>query len=81
MSSATRANLMGLISTTGQPILQTDVAGNPFNPIFGGPIVFDESRPIIAATNRAILFGDLKAGYTARKAGDFGIKRRSVTHA
>jgi HK97 family phage major capsid protein len=34
MSSATRASLMGLISTTGQPILQTDVAGNPFNAIF-----------------------------------------------
>ena len=77
MSSATRASLMGLISTTGQPILQTDVAGNPFNAIFGRPIVIDESRPAIAATNKAILFGDLKAGYTARKAGDFGIKRLS----
>jgi HK97 family phage major capsid protein len=77
MSSATRANLMGLISTTGQPILQTDVAGNPFNAIFGRPIVIDESRPAIAATNKAILLGDLKSGYTARKAGDFGIKRLS----
>ena len=75
MSSATRASLMGIISTTGQPILQTDVAGNPFNAIFGRPIVIDESRPAIAATNKAILFGDLKSGYTARKAGDFGIKR------
>ena len=62
MSSATRASLMGLISTTGQPILQTDVAGNPFNAIFGRPIVIDESRPAIAATNKAILIGDLKAG-------------------
>jgi HK97 family phage major capsid protein len=77
MSSATRANLMGLISTTGQPILQTDVAGNPFNAIFGRPIVIDESRPAIAATAKSILFGDLKSGYTARKAGDFGIKRLS----
>jgi HK97 family phage major capsid protein len=66
---------MGLISTTGQPILQTDVAGNPFNAIFGRPITIDESRPAIAATNKAILFDDLKSGYTARKAGDFGIKR------
>ena len=76
MSSATRASLMGLISTTGQPILQTDVAGNPFNAIFGRPIVIDESRPAIAATNKAILFGDLKTGYTARQvSGGFGIKR------
>jgi HK97 family phage major capsid protein len=77
MSSSTRAYLMGLISTTGQPILQADVNGNPFNAIFGRPIVIDESRPAIAATNKAILFGDLKSGYTARKAGDFGIKRLS----
>jgi HK97 family phage major capsid protein len=77
MSSQTRASLMGLIATTGQPILQTDVAGNPFNSIFGRPIVIDESRPAIAATNKSILFGDLKAGYTVRKAGDFGIKRLS----
>jgi HK97 family phage major capsid protein len=76
MSSQTRASLMGLISTTGQPILQADVNGNPFNAIFGRPIVIDESRPAIAATNKAILFGDLKAGYTARQvAGGFGIKR------
>ena len=76
MSSATRASLMGLISTTGQPILQTDpVSSQPFSSIFGRPIVIDESRPAIAATNKAILFGDLKAGYTARKVGSFGIKR------
>lgn len=77
MSSQTRASLMGLISTTGQPILQADVNGNPFSAIFGRPIVIDESRPAIAATNKAILFGDLKSGYTARNAGDFGIKRLS----
>jgi HK97 family phage major capsid protein len=45
MSSQTRASLMGLISTTGQPILQADVNGNPFSAIFGRPIVIDESRP------------------------------------
>ena len=75
MSSATRANLMGIISTTGQPILQADANGKPFSAIFGRPIVIDESRPAIAATNKAILFGDLKAGYTARQAGSYGIKR------
>ena len=75
MSSATRALLMGIVATTGQPILQPDANGTPFNAIFGRPIVIDENRPAVAATNKAILFGDLKAGYTARKAGDFGIKR------
>jgi HK97 family phage major capsid protein len=57
--------------------LQADANGTPFNAIFGRPIVIDESRPAIAGTNKAILFGDLKAGYTARQAGSFGIKRLS----
>jgi len=39
----------------------------PFNAIFG--IVIDESRTAIAATNKAILFGDWRTSHTARKAG------------
>jgi HK97 family phage major capsid protein len=75
MTSTTRASLMGLISTTGQPILQTDVAGNPFSALFGRPIVISEYSPAIAATNKPILFGDLKSAYTLRQAGGFAIKR------
>jgi HK97 family phage major capsid protein len=75
MTSTTCAALMGLISTTGQPILQTDVAGNPFNAIFGRPIVISEFQQSIAATNAAILLGDLKEGYVLRQAGGFAIKR------
>jgi HK97 family phage major capsid protein len=75
MTTATRAALMGLISTTGQPILQTDVSGNPFSSIFGRPIVISEFSPAIGATNKPILFGDLKAAYVLRKAGGFAIKR------
>jgi hypothetical protein len=43
---------MGIISTTGQPILQTDVAGNPFNAIFGRPIVISEYQESITAGSR-----------------------------
>ena len=76
MTSATRASLMGLISTTGQPILQTDpVSSQPFSSLFGRPIVISESQQAIAATNKPILFGNLKEGYTLRTAGSFGIKR------
>jgi HK97 family phage major capsid protein len=75
MTSTTCAALMGLISTTGQPILQTDIAGNPFNAIFGRPIVISEFQQSIAATNAAILLGDLKEGYVLRQAGGFAIKR------
>jgi HK97 family phage major capsid protein len=76
MTSTTRANLMGLISTTGQPILQTDVHGTPFNALFGREIVISEYQESIAATNQAVLFGDLKQAYTLRQAaGNFAIKR------
>lgn len=74
MSSATRANLMGIVSTTGQPILQADANGTPFNSIFGAPICIDENRPAIAATNQSILLGDLKEGYQLRVVGDFQIR-------
>lgn len=74
MSSATRAALMGLISTTGQPILQTDVHGNPFNSIFGREICIAEYMPAIAAGNVPIYFGDLKNAYVLRQAG-VGIRR------
>ena len=75
MTSTTRASLMGLISTTGQPILQTDVAGNPFSALFGRPIVISEYQEAIAAANSPILFGDLQSGYVLRQAGGFAIKR------
>lgn len=74
MSSATRASLMGLVSTTGQPILQPSPNGDPFGAIFGRPICFDINRPAIAAGNVPIFFGDLSEGYTARIAG-FVVKR------
>lgn len=81
MSSATRAYLMGLVSTTGQPILQTDVHGTPFNSIFGKTICIDENRPAVAAGNVPILFGSLKDQYTFRTAGDYIIKRLSEIKA
>jgi HK97 family phage major capsid protein len=74
MSSAVRASLMGLISSTGQPILQPSPNGDPFGSIFGRPIAFDMNRPVIAAGNVPILFGSLADGYTARVAG-FVVKR------
>jgi HK97 family phage major capsid protein len=71
---------MGLISTTGQPILQTDVAGNPFNAIFGRPIVISEYQQSIAAGNSPILFGDL-SNYVLRQAEGFAIKRLTELYA
>lgn len=57
MTSTTRAYLMSLISTTGQPILQQDVNGNPFASLFGRPIVISQFSDQIAANKTPILFG------------------------
>ena len=65
---------MGLVSTTGQPILQTDVHGNPFNSIFGRDIVIAEYMPAVAPSAVPIYFGDLKNAYVLRQAG-VGIRR------
>jgi HK97 family phage major capsid protein len=76
MSSATRALLMGIISTTGAPILQTDpVNGQPFSSIFGHEIVIAEAMPPVAALSKSIYFGDTKSAYRLRTAGQYGIKR------
>ena len=75
MSTATRAYLMGLISTTGQPIFDANPAGDPFASIFGKPVVINDSLPAIATGNKPILFGDLKLGYLLRTDGAPTIKR------
>ena len=76
MSSATRANLMGLTIQTGAPLLQTDpVTQQPFSSLFGKPIVISEYTPGVVAGNAPILFGDLKQAYVLRTVGNFGVKR------
>ncbi len=81
MSPTTRAALMGLVSTTGQPILQPSPNGDPFGSIFGRPIVFDPHMPAIAASNAPIFFGDTSEAYVARIASDFVIKRLEEVRA
>ena len=73
MNSATRGNLVGQVSTTGTPILQPSVQGTPFSSLLGKDIVIAEAMPSIAATHKAVYFGDLSQ-YTLRSAG-VGIKR------
>jgi HK97 family phage major capsid protein len=66
ISSATHAYLMGITNpSTGQPILQPDVHGNPFGTLLGKPVVISEVAPTVAAANKPVLFGDLST-YTLR---------------
>jgi HK97 family phage major capsid protein len=81
MSTQTRAYLMGLISTTGQPIFDMNPAGNPFSSIYGRPVVINDSLPTVATGNKPILFGDFKLGYLLRTDGMPTIKRLDERYA
>jgi HK97 family phage major capsid protein len=75
MSTSTRAALMGLVSTTGNPIFDASPAGSPFTSIFGRPVVINDSMPALATGDKAILFGDFKLAYYLRTDGSPEIKR------
>jgi HK97 family phage major capsid protein len=75
MNSNTKSSLMGLVNNFGSPILQTDITGEPFNAIFGRPIVIAQGMPNFGPNNTAIMFGDLAASYTLRTVGGLQIAR------
>lgn len=77
MNSATHAYLMGITSTTGQPILQPDTTGRPFMSLLSKPIVIAENAPGIALGSAPILFGDLSS-YTLRTTRGIGIQRNDA---
>jgi HK97 family phage major capsid protein len=66
---------MGITNaSTGPPILQLDVHGNPFISLLGRPIVIAEQAASVAATAVPILFGDLSS-YRLRTVRNFSIFR------
>lgn len=81
MSTTSRAYLMGLVSTTGNPIFDQSPASSPFSSIFGRPVVINDSLPAIATGNTPILFGDFKLGYLLRTDGAPTIKRLDERYA
>jgi HK97 family phage major capsid protein len=81
LSSLTHAYLMGITNaSTGQPILQPDVHGNPFMSLLGRPIVIAEQAASVAATNVPLLFGDLSS-YRLRTVRNFSIVRLNEKYA
>jgi HK97 family phage major capsid protein len=81
MNTQTRATLMGLVATTGQPIFDANPAADPFSTIFGRPVIINDSLPNIATGNKPILFGDMKNGYLLRTDGTPTIKRLAERYA
>jgi HK97 family phage major capsid protein len=75
MNSTTRAALMGILSTTGQPIFIPNPQTGAFDVLFGRPVVLNQYLANVAATNVAVQYGDFSQGYLLRSAGEFSIVR------
>ncbi len=84
MNSATRGILLGLVDSTGRPLFQPALSApngaDALGTLLGRPVVLDQFAPNIAATNKAIAFGDFKAGFTLRNVGQFQIVRDPYTY-
>jgi hypothetical protein len=84
MNSATRGALLAVVDTTGRPLFQPALSApncaDALGTLLGRPVVLDQFAPNIAATNKAIAFGDFKAGYTLRNVGQFQIVRDPYTY-
>lgn len=72
MNSSTRAALLGVTDTTGRPLFQPALSSpnGALDMLLGRPVVLNQFQPGIAAGSRALLFGDMKAGYTLRTLKD-----------
>ena len=76
MNSATRAMLLGVKNTFGQPIYIPNPTTGSFDKLLGQPVVLNQSLPNVAASAvGTIVFGDLAKGYLLRTDGGLSIVR------
>jgi HK97 family phage major capsid protein len=75
LNSTTRAFLMGVTDTLGRPLFIPSPNSGAFDTLLGRPVILNQYQANIAAGNKALMFGDLKAGYTLRTVGDLSIVR------
>jgi HK97 family phage major capsid protein len=73
---------MGVVDTLGRPLFQPSPNAGAFDTLLGRPVVLNQYQPSIAATNKAVLFGDFSSGYTFRQVqGDLSILRLNERYA
>jgi HK97 family phage major capsid protein len=84
MNSTTRGILLSLTDTTGRPLFQPALSApagaDALGTLLGKPVVLDQFAPNVAATNKAIAFGDFKQGFVLRNVGSFQIVRDPYTY-
>ncbi len=79
LSASTRASLMSVVDGFGCPLFIPSPTSGAFDTLLGRPVVLDQYAPSLAAGNKAIAFGDFKAGVTLRNVGHFEIARDPYT--
>lgn len=83
-NSSTRAALMGVLDSTGRPLFQPALSSpsGSLDMLLGRPVVLNQYQANVAATNKAVLFGDFSSGYVFRQVqGDLSILRLNERYA
>ena len=80
MAPAVKSALMQMTDTLGRSLLQADATGQPFNSLYGRPIVSSTYAPLATAGLVPIIFGDLTS-YTLRIVGNLQIVRLQERYA
>lgn len=84
LNATTRTALLGVVDTTGRPLfapaLSAPAGADALGTLLGRPVVLDQFAPNIAATNKALAFGDFRSYYTLRNVGQFEIARDPYTY-
>ena len=76
-NSATRAYLLGVKNTFGQPLFIPNPNGGAFDSLLGRPVVLNQAMPSIGVSTKTVIFGDLSQGYLFRNDGDLSIPHKS----
>jgi HK97 family phage major capsid protein len=66
MNSTTRAMLLGVVNTLGDPVFVTSPSSGAFSTLLGRPVKIVQALPNIATGNVPIVYGDFKSGYTLK---------------
>jgi HK97 family phage major capsid protein len=76
MNSTTRAKLLGVKNTLGNPLFIPNPVSGAFDQLLGRPVVLNQALPNVAASAvGTVVFGDLQSGYLLRTDGDLAILR------
>jgi len=81
MNDTTLGEISGLLDSTGRPIWQPDLTGSAPDRLLGYPVVVNPDMPNTATGQKAIAFGDFRAGYIIRDVRGIQVQRLTERYA